>query len=165
MVLAPPGTFAVGDPLWGETQATAVSAWGAGPGSPRRGTPPSQALVLSASPSDTVSAASWQRGIAVSHDAGQSFQTPPVPASVTTIRSVAAVGQRVWAVMHRGASVAVMWASAAGGPWVDVTAADTDLGRSGTLVAIAGGPVLDLLTGRGLLCTTDGGLTWGSRCP
>jgi DNA-directed RNA polymerase specialized sigma24 family protein len=165
MVLAPPGTLAVGDPLSGETQATAVFACGGGTSCTRRGTPPSQALVLSASPSDTVSAASWAQGIAVSGDGGASFRTPVMPSAVTTVPSVAASGGRVWAVIQRGATADVIWASAAGSPWVDVTAADGALGHSLALVAVPDGRVLDLLSGRGLRCTADGGLTWGSRCP
>jgi hypothetical protein len=165
MVLAPPGTTAVSNLPAGETSAASVFACSAGTTCAVRGAAPPQARRLNASPSEGTSAAWWAQGVSVSRDGGQTFQTPPFAAPVVSVQSVAAVGARVWAIIQHGTTVALVWVSTAGGSWTDVTESDSGLSRSGAIVAIAGGPVLDLLRGRGLRCTTDGGLTWAARCP
>ena len=166
IVLAPPGTLATGNPGAGETSSMSIFICDAGVGCTWHGAAPSQAQHLTNSPSAAVSVVSWALGIGVSQDVGQTFVTPGMPPSATSIQSVAATDGQIWAMMQQhGAGVAVFRAPASGGPWTDVTMADADLSRSGSLVAIPGGPLLDLLAGGGLRCTADGGLTWGSRCP
>src|SRR5581483_7364594 len=57
LVLAPPGTAAVGNVAAGQTPAASIVACGAGPTCAVRGAAPPQALLLNASPSDGTSAA------------------------------------------------------------------------------------------------------------
>jgi hypothetical protein len=165
VVLAPPETFAIGDPLGGETQAPAIFACAAGTTCAERGAAPSQARDLTVSSSDAVSAVSWSNGIAVSQDGGHTFRVPAMPSPGVSLLSVAATGSRVWALITQGATVTARWTSAAGGAWTDVTGSNNGLSRSLRIVAIPQGPLLDFLQGQGLRCTADGGATWADRCP
>jgi len=163
VVLAPPDTMAISDPLAGETQAPAIFACGAGTSCTRRGTPPPQASDLTVAQSGVASAVSWNGGIAVSLDGGDTFSVPALPPGMT-VQSTGATASRIWAVLTHGAA-AVMWLPAGGGRWTDVTTAQNGLARSLRLIAIPQGPILDLLVGKGLRCSADGGTTWSSRCP
>jgi|SRR5579884_845001 len=163
-VLAPPGTVAVGDLAAGQTSARQIFACTVGARCAVRGTPPPQSLLLATAPSDSVSTASWGQGIAVSRDGASTFSEPSIPAG-TSVLSVAPADGRVWAIMHRGAGSLVLWSSPAGDAWADVTGADQALPRSLAIIALPGGTVLTLLSGKGLRCSADGGVTWASRCP
>ncbi len=166
LVLAPPGTAAVDEPLGGETQAPAIFACGVGQSCVQRGTPPTTAtaLQLAASPSDAIAAVSWASGLAISLDAGRSFGPATLPQPGAVLAGTATTGQRAWVLLLRGSRTAVLWSRSGQSGWTDVTHFGDGLERSLTLVAIPGGPILDFLQGTGLRCSDDGGTTWASRC-
>lgn len=166
VVLAPQGTVIVGDPAAGKTAATSMFACYEGSSCSKRGVVSDPAIGLAVSPSSLMTAVWTTASVSVSQDGGTTFVPRPVSASGAVIRSIAVGSDRVWAITASptGATT-VSWLSSGAGTWYDATGAADGLSRSLRVIAIPGGPILDFLVGRGLRCTADGGLSWGSRCP
>jgi DNA-directed RNA polymerase specialized sigma24 family protein len=104
----------------------------------------------------------------VSSDGGRTFRVYSAPAGAQGLAGVAILttgaASRLWADVTEGGVAKPEWNDlrATGGAW---TRADGDgLDHQGQLVPINQSLILFLPPDRGFRCTTDGGMTWSSRC-
>ena len=105
-----------------------------------------------------------------SSDAGTSFTALglPSPNLAPTFLDVAASagGVALWATIPQGSHWALIAKPGLGSAWREVDGSNATITDMGGRVVVADAQrVLFLLAQGGLLCSVNGGVTWGARCP
>jgi len=107
---------------------------------------------------DTVVAAS-QGYMVVSHDGGQTFAAVSPAEPDGAVQAVAVSPLSLWAV---AGSTTTRLARLSHGSWREISLPEAEAVRA--VVVVSGPQVLVLLSGGGVRCTGDDGLTWGVAC-